>query len=118
MTRTIRLLCIVLLWGALSPPLHAESHDPLQGEGVQVLQAKNTTRGLVIVDGRSYQVTPSTRVHDAWGNEISLADLPVPEASAGGADLGEMEVGVQIRVARGDGPARLLELRYLPSVAH
>lgn len=118
MTRTIHLLCILLLWGALATPLHAESLDPLPGEGAQILQSKDSTRGFVVVDGRSYQVTPSTRVQDAWGNEIGLADLPVPEGSASGENPGEMDVGVQIRVAPGDGPARLLELRYLPSLAH
>ena len=118
MTRTIHLLCILLLWGTFASPLHAESLDPLPGEGAQILQSKDSTRGFVVVDGRSYQVTPSTRVQDAWGNEIGLADLPVPEGSSGGGNPGEMDVGVQIRVAPGDGPARLLELRYLPSLAH
>ena len=116
MTKAITLLCVGLLWGA-ALPLRADSPHSDPGEAGQILQAKNTARGRLVIDGRTYALTPTTQLRDAWGHEIGLEDLPVPEVSAPRKGNAERGARVEIRVAPGDGPARLLELRYLPSRA-
>ena len=118
MTKTTALLCLGLLWGATALPLHADARDPDREEALPTLQAKNTARGQLVIDGNSYRVTPTTRLRDAWGREISLEDLPVREVSAPGEQIGGPSVSVEIRLAPGHGPPRLLELRYLPNRDH
>jgi len=119
MNPTTLIACLVLACSAIATSVRAERAGPEFATGAQILQEKNSARSRVVIDDRTYLVTPDTRLQDAWGRRVTLDDLPVPETTARRDGIRSLEgVSVEIRLAPGDGPPRLLELRYLPNRDH
>ena len=116
MNPTTVIACVALACSTIAASASAEPRGLESATDLQVLQEKNSARSRVVIDDRNYLVTPDTRLEDAWGREITLDDLPVPETSAtrDGIRSGE-GVTVQIQSSQEAGTLRLLELRYLPS---
>jgi hypothetical protein len=65
-----------LLWGSSAIAGNSTS-------GVEAVRAKNTQSKTIQLGQHTYEVEGNTVIRDERGNEISLADLPVPDLANG-----------------------------------
>jgi hypothetical protein len=113
-SRGIALGALLALAAALSPAGGARAEEL---NGIATVEAKDLARGTVTLDGTEFQVGETTRLTDAAGRRIGLAELPVAERM-GSAWLMSPESTVEYEATERPGGLALSSLRCLGTIPH